>query len=206
MKISVFGGSHPVEGSPAYAAAMELGRELAELGHTVLTGGYSGTMEAVSRGAAEAGGHVIGVTCGEVERSHNRVTNPWVQEEWKKATLLQRLEALISGCDAAVALPGGPGTLTEIALTWNMMIVGGVGRRPLILIGQEWRTLFHEFFERLGDYVLPKQRELLLFSADPAAAVGLLAEADRQARADVPTPDSSGNSSATTPPLREHNG
>jgi uncharacterized protein (TIGR00730 family) len=181
MRVSVFGGSHPVQGSPAYAAAMELGRQLAEMGHTVLTGGYSGTMEAVSRGAAEAGGHVIGVTCGEVERSYRRVTNPWVQEEWKKETLLERLEALISGCDATVALPGGPGTLTEIALTWNLMIVGGVGRRPLILMGQEWRTLFQEFFKRLGDYVLPKQRELLLFAADPAAVVQLLAEANRQA-------------------------
>lgn len=38
---------------------------LAERGHIVLNGGYIGTMEAVSRGAAEAGGHVIGVTCEE---------------------------------------------------------------------------------------------------------------------------------------------
>jgi uncharacterized protein (TIGR00725 family) len=185
---------------------MDLGQRLAQRGHTVLTGGYSGTMEAVSRGAAEAGGHVIGVTCGEVERSYRRITNRWVREEWKHETLLARLEALISSCDAAMALPGGPGTLTEIALTWNLMIVGGLGRRPLILIGQEWTTLFHEFFERLRDYVPQKQRELLLFAPDPAAAVELLAAAGRQAEADGPAPVSSTKSSINTPSLREHNG
>jgi uncharacterized protein (TIGR00725 family) len=63
MKVSVFGGSQPREGDAAYAEAMELGRLLAERGHIVLTGGYIGTMEAVSRGARQAGGHVIGVTC-----------------------------------------------------------------------------------------------------------------------------------------------
>ena len=55
MKVSVFGGSQPKEGSTAYAEAQELGKLLAERGHTVLTGGYIGTMEAVSRGAREAG-------------------------------------------------------------------------------------------------------------------------------------------------------
>jgi len=185
---------------------MELGQRLAKGGHTVLTGGYSGTMEAVSRGASEAGGHVIGVTCGEVERSYRRITNRWVQEEWKNATLLERLEALITSCDGAMALPGGPGTLTEIALTWNMMIVGGVGRRPLILIGQEWATLFHEFFERLHDCIPVKQRELLLFAADPATAVELLTAPDWRAGADGPAPGHSRPGNINTPPLREHNG
>ncbi len=68
MKVSVFGSSQPKEGSMAYAEAQELGKLLAQRGHIVLTGGYMGTMEAVSRGAAEAGGHVIGVTCEDIER------------------------------------------------------------------------------------------------------------------------------------------
>ena len=174
MRVTVFGGSHAAEGSAAYANAMELGRELAAIGCTVLTGGYTGTMEAVSRGAAEKGGHVVGVTCGEVERAYNRTVNRWVQEEWRKETLLERLEALIHNCDAAMALPGGPGTLTEIALTWNLMIVGGLDRRPLILIGEAWQTVLDVFLSRLGDYIPERQRELVLFAADPAAAIGLL--------------------------------
>ncbi len=175
MKVSVFGSSQPTEGSPAYLEAQELGRLLAALGCTVLTGGYTGTMEAVSRGAAEAGAHVVGVTCEDVELSHKRVVNQWVREEWKTRTLLERLEALIQSSDAALALPGGPGTLTEIALTWNLMIVEGLSRRPLVLIGDGWYSVWKEFIKSLGAYVPSQARDLILFAPDAAAAVRLLA-------------------------------
>ena len=174
MKVSVFGGSQPQHGSAAYEDARELGRLLAGHGHTVLTGGYIGTMEAVSRGAAEAGGHVIGVTCTQIENWRAVGANQWVKEEWKKETLLERLECLVTNCDAALALPGGPGTLTEISLMWNLMIIGGLERRPLTLIGGGWRSVFDEFFQQLGPYSPPNQRGLLGFTPDPAAAVRLL--------------------------------
>jgi predicted Rossmann-fold nucleotide-binding protein len=169
---------------------MLLGQRLAQLGHTVLTGGYSGTMEAVSRGAAEAGGKVIGVTCTDIERAYRRTTNRWVQEEWKKDTLLERLEALILNCEAAMAMPGGPGTLTEIALAWNLMIVGGIPQRPLILIGEAWSLVFHEFFERLDSYIPAKQRHMLSFAADPLAAIGQLGLNDPPAKAHPARPPS----------------
>src|SRR5690606_16486103 len=69
MTVSVYGGGSPKPGDPAYQQAYELGRLLAEAGYTVMTGGYSGTMEATSRGAKEAGGYVIGVTVGLFERA-----------------------------------------------------------------------------------------------------------------------------------------
>src|SRR5512143_3898323 len=107
MRVSVFGGSQPKQGDAAYAEAMELGELLAERGHTVLTGGYIGTMEAVSRGAHESGGHVIGVTCEEIERWRPIGANRWVKEEIKKVTLIDRLHTLIHESEAALALPGG---------------------------------------------------------------------------------------------------
>ncbi|HLE92709.1 MAG TPA: LOG family protein, partial [Anaerolineales bacterium] len=129
MKITVFGGSQPKEGDAAYAEAQDLGRLLAERGHTVLTGGYIGTMEAVSRGACEAGGHVIGVTCEDIEAWRPIKANAWVKEEIRKKTLIERLHALIHDSDAALALPGGAGTLAEISLMWNLMIVETLRRR-----------------------------------------------------------------------------
>ncbi|HXF84593.1 MAG TPA: LOG family protein [Anaerolineales bacterium] len=174
MNITIFGGSQPKEGDAAYAEAMELGRLLAERGHTVLTGGYIGVMEAVSRGAHEAGGHVIGVTCEEIERWRPVGANRWVKEERKKKTLLERLQALIEGGDAAIALPGGPGTLTEIALTWNLMIIGTLHRRPLILIGDGWQSVFNQVFTQLGEYTPVSQRELLWFAKDVKTAVKML--------------------------------
>jgi uncharacterized protein (TIGR00730 family) len=175
MKVTVFGGSQPEPGSPVYQEAYLLGKLLAEAGHTVLTGGYIGTMEAVSRGAAEAGGHVVGVTCAEIERWRPVKANGWVKEEWRRETLLERLHALVTECDAAIALPGGPGTLTEIALTWNMIIIGARPPIPLVLVGDGWQSVAGQVFSTLGDYTPEVQRELLTFVPDVRAAVARLA-------------------------------
>ncbi len=178
MRVSVFGGSHPQEGDEAYSEAQTLGRLLAERGHTVLTGGYIGTMEAVSRGAHEAGGHVIGVTCADIERWRPRTANRWVKEEIKRETLVERLHTLIHESDAALALPGGPGTLTEIALTWNLMIVESLHRRPLILVGRGWQSTLDQFFREFDSYMTAQQREILLFAQDVHNAVEILESRD----------------------------
>jgi len=174
MKVSVFGGSQPKEGDAAYAEAMELGRLLAERGHIVLTGGYIGTMEAVSRGARQAGGHVIGVTCEDIEAWRPVKANAWVMEEIRRKTLTERLHTLIHESDAALALPGGPGTLTEISLMWNLMIVESLHRRPLILIGDGWQSVFAQFIQRFDTYVPTHQREILNFAQDVQTAVKML--------------------------------
>lgn len=171
MRVTVFGGSEPKEGSAAYAEAMELGKLLGERGHTVLTGGYIGTMEAVSRGAHEAGGHVIGVTCEEIERWRPIGANRWVKEEMRKSTLIERMHSLIHESDAAFALPGGAGTLAEIALMWNLMTVEILHRRPLILIGRGWQSTFDQFFQEFSSYVTAPRREILKFAEDVQTAV-----------------------------------
>jgi uncharacterized protein (TIGR00730 family) len=171
MNITVFGGAQPKEDSSAYEEARELGKLLAERGHAVLTGGYFGTMEAVSRGASEAGGHVIGVTCQDIEDWRGSKANAWVKEERKKKTLFERLQALIEGCDAAIALPGGAGTLAEISLMWNLMIVESLPPRPLILVGSGWQSTFDQFFKEFNTYMPIRQQELLYFTEDVKTAV-----------------------------------
>lgn len=153
-----------------YEQAQRLGSLLGAAGFTVLTGGYVGTMEAVSRGAAEAGGHVVGVTCEEIEAWRPVKHNQWVLEERRYGTLRERLSALIDGCDAALALPGGPGTLTEIALTWNLLVTDAISPRPLILIGPGWQATFEGYYAALSDYVPPAQRHWLTFASDVDAA------------------------------------
>jgi uncharacterized protein (TIGR00725 family) len=174
MRVSVFGSSQSIEGDATYTEAIKLGRLLAERGHIVLTGGYIGTMEAVSRGAREAGGHVIGVTCEDIETWRGVKANSWVMEEIRKKTLPERLHILIHESDAALALPGGPGTLTEISLMWNLMIVESLHRRPLILIGDSWQSVFDQFFRGLNAYVPAHQREILSFAKDVHTAVDMM--------------------------------
>ncbi|MFO7586342.1 MAG: LOG family protein [Anaerolineales bacterium] len=174
MNITIFGGAQPQPGTPAYQEAYRLGKMLAGRGHTVLTGGYIGTMEAVSKGASEAGGHVIGVTCAEIENWRPIAANDWVKEERRAETLVERLDWLIHGCDAAIALPGGPGTLTEISLMWNLLVVESIHRRPLILVGEGWRAIFNQVFEATGNYTSEKAKELLFFAQDVESAVNLV--------------------------------
>ncbi len=174
MKVSVFGGSQPKPDSPAYEQACQLGELLARRGHTVLTGGYIGTMEAVSRGAHEAGGHVIGVTCAEIERWRNTGANQWVKEQCRMETLVERLQFLVQECDAGIALPGGPGTLAEISVMWNLMIVESMHRRPLVLAGDGWQFVFDQLYKTLDMYIPASQRELLWFAKDVQTAVKLI--------------------------------
>lgn len=166
MNITVFGGSSPTPESPDYNTAIDLGKKLALAGHVVITGGYMGTMEAASRGAAEAGGHVIGVTCDEIENWRNVRHNSWVLEEVRVATLQDRIIKLIDVCDVAIAMPGGAGTLAEIVLMWNRIQIQAIKPRPIFLFGPGWKKIFLTFFAEQQSFVPPRSKELFYFPQD----------------------------------------
>lgn len=174
--ITVFGGSVPRPGEPAYQQALRLGTLLGGRGWEVLTGGYIGTMEAVSRGVAEAGGRVVGVTSDEIERWRAVGPNRWVQEERRHRTSRERLFALARDCDAALALPGGIGTLCEIAFMWSLLQTGSIPPRPLVLIGPAWAATLRTFLAELGEYVAEADRPLLTYAPDADAAFERLLE------------------------------
>jgi uncharacterized protein (TIGR00730 family) len=174
LRVSVFGGSRTNEGEPDYIQAQRLGQILGEMGCTVMTGGYIGAMEAVSRGAAEAGGLVIGVTCDEIEAWRPVRPNRWVEEEIRRQSLKERMFTLIEECQAAIALPGGPGTLTEIAVMWNQLLTGAIPPRPLILVGKSWQKTIDQFYQSLDAYIPQEQRKWLLFAEDVDRAIDVL--------------------------------
>jgi uncharacterized protein (TIGR00730 family) len=167
--ITVFGSSAPVAGEPAYEQAWLTGRLLAESGYAVATGGYIGTMEAVSRGAAAAGGHVIGVTSAQIEAFRTGSANPYVIEEIKYDTLRDRLLHLVLHNDGMIALPGGVGTLSEVTLAWSFIQVGEIPPRPLVLLGQLWRDTLAAFVQPA--YVPAKYAALVRFADSPLEAV-----------------------------------
>jgi uncharacterized protein (TIGR00730 family) len=170
--ISVFGSSSPQPGSADYEAARDLGRRLAEVGFTVQTGGYMGIMEGVSRGANEAGGHVIGVTCDQIEEFRPSKANPWVKEEARHATLRERLLYLVDHCDGIVVMPGGIGTLSELALSWSFAQVGETSPKPIIPIGGLWQRTLAAFIDQ--DYISPNHVALLTPARSTAEAVDIL--------------------------------
>jgi uncharacterized protein (TIGR00725 family) len=153
-----------------------MGELLAKAGHEVVTGGYLGVMEAVSRGAAEAGGRAIGVTCKEIEDWRPIDPNRWVTELDQEKTLFDRLDVLIRESDAWLAMPGGPGTLVEISLVWNLLIIHAVPQRPLILIGESWRRVMDVFLKEFAFYLPPTDKPLLYFADDADQAMELLSK------------------------------
>src|ERR1700686_3796683 len=131
MIVSVFGSSRPRENDPEYSEARKLGRVLAEKGFAICTGAYGGTMEAVSRGAKEAGGKTYGVTA---EFFSAAKANEWVDVEVRVKTWQDRLFEIIRLGDGFVACKGGTGALGGRAGAWETVKKGGVRAIPFVTL------------------------------------------------------------------------
>lgn len=174
MIVSVFGSASPTSEQPLYQQTLHLGELLAKAGHTVMTGGYCGTMEAVSRGAVEAGGNSIGVTCRQIEDYRPTGPNQWVRQIRATDTLSQRIDILTSEADAFLALPGGIGTLAEITTVYNKIVISSISSKTMILIGEGWKATFEAFFDGQSENINDKTRTLPHFAADVDLAAKLL--------------------------------
>lgn len=149
--VTVFGASRAETDGPEWRQAFALGVALAERGYGIVTGGYGGSMEAASAGAASVADPVpvVGVTVPGVFRNRTGA-NPFVSREIEAPSLLTRMEAMLANSVAAVALPGSLGTFTEVMVAWNLAFVarfGDVQPRPLVTVGETWR----ELCGRVGD-------------------------------------------------------
>ena len=122
MIIAVIGGSVCTGEEARLAEAV--GRELARRGATVVCGGLGGVMEAVCRGAREAGGHTIGLLPGGDPAAANR----WVEFPIPTGLGFTRNAMVAQAGRAVIAIAGSYGTLSEMAFA----LIGGV---PLIGLG-----------------------------------------------------------------------
>jgi uncharacterized protein (TIGR00730 family) len=170
--IVVFGGSRVEPETEEYRAAVELGRALASRGLSVVTGGYNGTMEAVSRGAKEVGGHVIGVTVEVIARNFERVPNAYLDQEVKTAQLLERIDKMVELGAAFVVLPGGAGTLAELGVVWNLALLGALHGKPLVVVGRGWERVLRTMIDEL--HTVESDLRFLRLVPDVHAAVEVL--------------------------------
>ena len=141
--ITVFGSSLPKDGDKDYEEAYKLGRLLAECGFDVCTGGYQGVMDAVSRGASEGGGEAIGVTVDKWGTARSK----YLTKEIKCETLFERILKLVDLGDGYVILPGGTGTLLELAVVWEFMNKNLIGIKPAACHSRMWKEII-EIMER----------------------------------------------------------
>jgi predicted Rossmann-fold nucleotide-binding protein len=95
-------------------------------------------MLASAQGASEAGGEIIGVTCSAFRARANK----YVTREIVTESLDERLDTLIELGQAYIALPGGTGTLLELAKVWELRNKGFLkADKPIILMGEFWKPL-----------------------------------------------------------------
>lgn len=175
--VAVFCGSR-FGTDPAYeAAAVEVGRTLAERGITlVYGGGRVGLMGAVADAAVAAGGEVVGViprSLDEREVAHAGLTELHVVE-----TMHERKAIMADRADAFLALPGGMGTLEEITEQWTWTQLGIHAKRSAFYdVGGFWRPLsaLVDSMVETG-FLTPEHAALVSFDTDLESLLGRLAE------------------------------
>ncbi len=133
-RITAFGSSRIAKDDPRFYDVEELCKKLAEHGFDGLTGGHQGMMAAFSQGIRAGGGHVRGIT---LECFPTPPDNTF-SEEVRAHDFFSRMQHLIEDCDAWLVLPGGLGTLSELAMSWDLRAINILKDRPLILYGDMW--------------------------------------------------------------------
>ncbi len=120
---------------------VRLGKLLAKKGFIVVSGGFGGTMEDVSKGAKSAGGKTIGVTYYKLKDRPYKKANEYIDEEIETKDIFERIDTMMKNSDAFIVLPGGTGTLLELAAVLEHINKGIMEQKPIIAIGNFWKTV-----------------------------------------------------------------
>jgi hypothetical protein len=150
-RVTIFGSARARPGVFPYDEVKRLAAELTTLGCDIITGGGPGLMQAANEGAMSVGAAATGRSVGvRVELPFEQDTNAFVDELYRHKTFFSRLHQFMIASDAFVVVPGGIGTLLEMAMVWQLLQVSQLHRTPLILVGAMWG----ELVEWARDYML----------------------------------------------------
>ncbi len=176
--VSVFGSARTPPEHPYYAAGLKVGGALARAGFAVITGGGPGIMEAVSRGACEAGGLSVGLG---IELPLEQSLNEWVDIGVNFRYFFARKTMFVKYAQAFIILPGGFGTMDELFESLTLVQTRKVTQFPVILFGTDYwgglvqwlrETMLREAKISDGDLTL------LTLTDDVDEAVDLVLEAE----------------------------
>lgn len=150
--VAVFGSSGTLPDTSEWAEAEEVGARLGDSGLAVITGGYGGTMEAVSKGAARTGAAVIGVIAPRLFPDRPGA-NRYVTELIEADDLVGRIGVMMGRADAIITLPGSIGTAAELVIAWNLNYIArqnGGPVLPIVAVGPGWRSVARALIEDTG--------------------------------------------------------
>ena len=123
--IAVVGDAVLADGDVRHAHAYALGRGIVDQGWVVVTGGRGGVMEAAGRGARDSARWTSGASMAILPGHDPSAANPYVDIALPTGLDVAR-NTLVAHADAVVAVGGGAGTLSEMALAWQLrrLVVG----------------------------------------------------------------------------------
>ncbi len=156
--VTIFGSARVSETNKYYKATRTLGQLLAQNGHTVITGGGPGIMEAANRGAYEYGGRSIGLN---ITLDHEQFPNPYLTDVLEFHYFFARKVMLSMASKAYVFMPGGFGTMDEMTEIVILMQEHKMPVMPVFLFGKSfWRPLEKFYRTRLLENKLIKPADL----------------------------------------------
>lgn len=168
--VTVFGSARFKEEHPYYALAREVGREVAQMGFTVMTGGGPGIMEAANRGAKDVNGRSIG--CNIIlpmEQHPNKYLDRWIDLRY----FFVRKVLLTKYSYAFIVLPGGYGTMDEFFESLTLIQTGKFQRFPVVLMGKAYHEELYLYLQKLvfEKTIGADDLDLFLFTDSVEAAV-----------------------------------
>ena len=186
MAVSVFGSARTLRGTPEYMLAEEIAAKLSRAGYALITGGGPGIMEAVNKGAAEAGGVSVGLG---IELPTEMGLNDYVNVGLEFRYFFVRKTMFVKYSQAFVVLPGGFGTMDELFEAVTLVATGKITRFPIVLVGRDYWgglvTWLRERVQAVGN-IHPGELDLFAVVDEPEEVVKVITKAHAEAGLDPP--------------------
>lgn len=159
--VSIFGSARIAPGHAYYTAAEEISRLLSDAGFSVVSGGGPGIMEAANKGAFAGKSPSVGLN---IKLPHEQLSNPYQNISLSFRHFFARKVMFVKYASAYVVLPGGFGTLDELAEILTLVQTGKGKRIPIILVHRPfWKGLVEWFSSTLVSEGMIAKRDLDLF-------------------------------------------
>jgi uncharacterized protein (TIGR00730 family) len=159
--VSIFGSARIAPDEPTYQLAEAIGLALSNAGFAVVSGGGPGVMEAANKGAFRGKSPSIGLN---IQLPHEQQANPYQDIALGFRHFFSRKVMFVKYASAYVVLPGGFGTLDELAEILTLVQTGKTRAIPIILVGSEfWRGLIEWFGSTLAKNGMIDEADLELF-------------------------------------------
>ena len=158
--VTIFGSARLPQDHKYCKMAYELGGLLAKNGHTVVTGGGPGIMEAASHGAYEIGGRTIGLN---ITLKHEQFPNPYLTDCVTFEYFFARKVSLAMAAKVFMFFPGGFGTMDELSEILCLMQEDKMPKMPVFLIGKDYWKTFDRIIKKMLEIHVIAEKDTGIF-------------------------------------------